>query len=124
MIPEPELTGLTSKQANQLVAISQRYRDRVGHDAKDPAVWFSVHIGNYLSSLALQTEAECIASQKRPLITLRRSAVKLRRNTMTAFRNYLGRRPTADDLLADVRRFETVPAHIAEAISRDIARLA
>jgi hypothetical protein len=108
--------GLSDDQARELMQLRFSYQDRIGYNLSDPAVWFGNHLSNYLSALYLEATAENHHH------TMRR-VPKLRRSTLAAFASYLKRPPTADDLIAELGRFVTVPEFAAEAIRLDVQRL-
>jgi hypothetical protein len=120
MSKNPISIGLSDEQANQLMRLQFAYQAVIGHNISDPAVWFGCHLGIYLSALCVGAAVE--NQQPRGSARLQREALRHRQNAMRAFHTYLGRTPTADDLINELAQRVAVPDFVAEAIRRDIAR--
>lgn len=116
MSRDPTVFSLTDNQINELLELREQYQLSIGYDISDPVVWFRNHLSGYLSTLALAATVENHKLRFRNLSPLRI-------DSMRAFESYLGRQPTAEDLIQELSLFTTVPDYLAEAINRDVAQL-
>ena len=123
---EQTTIGLSSKEADALIAIQKAHFAGIGQDAMDSATWFSRSVSTYLSLLALGAAMENhrVVKWSKTGPARRDEHLRMRREFISVLQVHLGRKPTADDILRDIKRVVGLPNSIEQAIRRDVVRLA
>jgi hypothetical protein len=110
-------TGLTPRQGDEVQRLWESYLHNWRRQPGDRDFSFKKHLADYLSALALDAVIG-------PSGRIAQRCNSQRRRAMRAFRDHLGRRPAAADLLTPLGEAVTVPDYLPEVIRRDIERLA
>jgi hypothetical protein len=102
----PKEIGLSDDHVTQLEVFIDTYSSKMG-----------IALRTYLECLAINAAAE------KSRYNIKKGS-RLRSRAIMAFENQVGRKPSAEDLIQELSAVTSIPAYIAEAIRRDMARLA
>jgi hypothetical protein len=116
MSRDPASLGLSEVQAGELMRLRNEYQSRIGYAPTDSAAWFGNQLSTYLTSLCIDAAIENHAYTSRP-------TTYLRKKILSEYEDYLGRTPTAGDMLHELARHVPVPEFVAEVLRRDVERL-
>lgn len=110
---------MTDLQVRELMKLSDFYSLIIGHDVSIPSIWFGNHVGSYLRMVGYASEVKRIKRPSRRFASLAEGFDKERRLSLRAFKSYLRRDATADDIIQELSRLVAVPEFISNAIRQD-----
>jgi hypothetical protein len=95
--------------------LRNEYQNHIGNAPTNLGAWFGNQLSTCLTSLCIDAAIESHGSAS-PLTTY------LRQNILAELESYLGRNPTAEDLIKEFARHSTVPKFVAAVLCRAVER--
>ncbi|HEX5270554.1 MAG TPA: hypothetical protein VFW33_08720 [Gemmataceae bacterium] len=106
---------LSQQQRAELVKLTLKLQDGIGHEKENSKAWLRSCIQLYCTALLAESWA--------PTAALRRSAKSLRRRAVTSARHTLARLPTGRDFLTVLNEIAEVNPATAKVIRDDVKAL-